>query len=218
MTPSDGDGVPQPPRFAGMIDGDLQPCWLCGKNMDRRALFCHVCGAIQPPRDLDHFTRLSLERRFDIDLERLSRQRAGLTKALDPGRFAARGVRQQAFSRQQADAIDLAFEVLREPVRRARYLLELEGTPFAVLAACGDEAGLLRADFDAAENGADLDRLGTHVAQRITECVTEMSVAFRTGRHEEAAQILTRLEALEAIAAEVRDRRADQPPPKTPSR
>ena len=113
--------------ISGAIAGDLEPCGTCGRSVAPRALFCHACGAAQPPRPLDSFTRLGLERRFDIDLEQLSKQHAGFTRAMDPERFAARGPRQQANAKAQAEALRDAYEVLRDPIRRAHALLGLIG-------------------------------------------------------------------------------------------
>lgn len=215
MTPTDGEH--RGSRIAGTIDGDMIPCWLCGKNLGRRALFCHACGAVQPPRELDHFARLGLERRYDIELEHLDRQRHGLAKALDPDRFLARGARQQEYARLQSEALDAAHAALREPLSRARYLLELEKVPLAVFAAPDDELGPLRAELAAASECAVLDRLGMDVSRRITEGVTSLSAAFRRDRFEDAARLVIRLQGLEAIATEARARRPAPPSPQPPS-
>ena len=96
--------------ISGAIAGDLEPCGTCGRSVAPRALFCHACGAAQPPRPLDPFTRLGLERRFDSDLEQLSKQHAGFTRVMDPERFAARGPRQQANAKAQVEALREAFD------------------------------------------------------------------------------------------------------------
>jgi molecular chaperone HscB len=219
MTPTDGGH--RGSGIAGTIDGDLTPCWLCGKNLGRRALFCHACGAVQPPRELDPFERLGLERRFDIEPEHLDRQRAGLSRALAPDRFLARGSRQQEYARRQVEALGAAHALLREPLRRARHLLELGGVPLAVLAAGDAGTDALRARLDAAGTGAAaLDHLGTDIARLIAEGIAALAPAFRADRLDEAAQLLRRLETLESIAVETRARRpapaAPQPPAPLP--
>ena len=52
-------------------------CWLCSQPVSQRALFCHHCGTVQPPRVLDPFTRLGLPVRFDVDSAVLERQFTG---------------------------------------------------------------------------------------------------------------------------------------------
>lgn len=212
MTPSDDEANRGgPPWVAGTIEGDLEICWACGRGMSRRALFCHVCGAVQPPRDLDHFERLGLERRFDVELDELERKYQGFSKALDPNRFAARGARSQEFARRQADALSLARDALREPVRRARYLLEVLGIPPAPQA---DEeiAEFQELSMEPLDRVA-VDRLAGAAARRVAESVAELCVAFRRDAFTEAATVLRRLEVLEGIEAEIRSRRASAPPP-----
>ncbi|MCW2236210.1 Fe-S protein assembly co-chaperone HscB [Azospirillum canadense] len=227
MTTSDSG----PPRFptgsgpmgiAGAIDGDLEPCWQCGRSVAARAFFCHSCGAVQPPRPLDHFTRLGLEARFDIDLETLARQHAGFSRSLDPDRFAARGARQQANARAQSDALTEACETLRDPVRRARYLLALTGAvPPPGLEDADDavaedeEVAALARQLDTAQDVAAVDRLATEVGQRIESCIKYLAIAFRNGQTDNAVRILARLERLEALCADARGRRAGLAP-KTP--
>lgn len=214
MTTSDS-GIPPGKRgIAGTIDGDLEPCWLCGRSVAARALFCHACGAVLPPRALDPFTRLGLERRFDLDLEVLGRQFAGFSRALDPDRFAARGARQQANARAQADALEEAFETLRDPVRRARALLALmDVDPLPPPETPDEEVADLAAQLAAAEDAVAVDRLGNAVTQRIEACIKYLAPALRNAqadpsRSEGAVRILARLEQLEALAQEARDRRA----------
>lgn len=206
MTQSDnGNG----PRIAGSIAGDMHPCWLCGGSVSARALFCHGCGAVLPPRELDHFARLNLEGRFDIDLEQLGRQHTGLTKALDPERFVTRGARQQTHARAQADAMTAAYEVLRDPVRRARYLLEMLGIERVAASPADDPDAMdLRGDLAAAPDAAAVDRVALDVVHRIEACIRDLSIAFRTGLTGNAARVLARLEDLEAIAEAARERRA----------
>ena len=207
--PSGADASPGKGRgIAGTIDGDMQPCWLCGRSVSARALFCHACGAVQAPRDLDCFTRLGMERRFDIDLEMLGRQHAGFTRALDPNRFAARGARQQAHARAQVEALAEAFDTLRDPVRRARYLLGLMGlSPLGQASEPEEEIADLRKTLLEANEVLAVDRLAHAVGQRIEACIKYLAIAFRNGQAESAALILARLEQLEALSAQARDRR-----------
>lgn len=217
--------------ISGAIAGDLEPCGACGRSVAPRALFCHACGAAQPPRPLDPFTRLGLERRFDIDLEQLSKQHAGFTRAMDPERFAARGPRQQANAKAQVDALREAYEVLRDPIRRAHALLSLlGGTPAASDGAGNgaengdEEIADLAARLTRADDALELDRIGLDLGQRIEACIKYLAPAFRKAQTasgpdsppatDGAARILARLERLEALAADVRGRRAALTPPR----
>ncbi len=213
--------------ISGAIAGDLEPCGTCGRSVAPRALFCHACGAAQPPRPLDPFTRLGLERRFDIDLDQLAKQHAGFSRAMDPERFAARGPRQQANAKAQVEALRDAYEVLRDPIRRAHALLALLGGPPASGGEDGngdEEIADLATRLSRAEDAQELDRIGLDLSQRGEACIKYLAPAFRKAQtasgpdsppaSDGAARILARLERLEALAAEVRDRRAALTPPR----
>ncbi len=214
MTTSESGPPAAPKGIAGSIDGDMEPCWLCGRSVAARALFCHSCGAVQAPRPLDHFARLGLERRFDIELEVLNRQHAGFSRALDPERFAARGARQQGNARAQLDALAEAHETLRDPVSRARYLLGLLGVPTQE-AEEDEEVAALSGQLAAAPDVAAIDRLAADLGQRIESCIKYLAIAFRNGQTDNAARLLARLERLEALCAASRARRVELAP-KTP--
>ncbi|CAO3416898.1 molecular chaperone DnaJ [Azospirillum doebereinerae] len=231
MTRSEsGPPGPRAGGSPGSIAGDLEPCWSCGAPVAPRALFCHACGAIQAPRALDPFARLGMERRFDLDPAQLARQHAGFGRALDPQRFAAKGLREQANAKAQADALQGAFETLRDPVRRAHALLalldgDLSADPAGEADPDDDVATLTDALSAAAADGAALDRLGLDIANRIEACIKYLGPAFAKAQGDPAkpdpaktgaaARILARLEGLEALAAEAAARRAILSAPRT---
>ncbi|MBP2299468.1 molecular chaperone DnaJ [Azospirillum picis] len=206
--------------ISGTIPGDLEGCGTCGRPVAPRALFCHACGAAQPPRPLDPFTRLGMERRFDIDPEQLARQHAGFTRAMDPQRFTARGPRQQANAKAQAEALNEAYEVLRDPIRRAHALLSLLGGVPAGNEE-DEEIADLQARLERAQDAGELDRIGLDLGQRVEACIKYLAPAFRKAQSDGgpdghgtdgAARILARLERLEAMAAEARTRRTGLAP------
>src|SRR5580704_3180663 len=116
-------------EFVGMANGHLH-CWLCQKPVSSRSLFCHHCGTIQPVRDIDHFARLGLERRLDLDLEHMEHQYAALARTLDPQRFMIRGVGERGHAAKQFEALTEAYDTLREPLKRGRYWLTLNEKEF----------------------------------------------------------------------------------------
>ncbi|SMH58268.1 J domain-containing protein [Azospirillum agricola] len=206
--------------ISGSLAGDLEPCALCGGPVAPRALFCHACGAVQPPRPLDPFARLGLERRFDLDPAQLARQHAGFGRALAPERFAARSPREQADAKAQLQALDAAHEALRAPVRRAHALLALLDLPAGAAATddTDEETTALVTAVAAATDPAALDRAALDVDHRIEACIKYLTPAFRKAqadpsKTDAAARILARLERLESLAAEAAARRAALSPP-----
>jgi len=192
-------------------------CWLCSQPVSQRALFCHHCGTVQPPRVLDPFTRLGLPVRFDVDAAALERQFTGFRRTLAPERFAGKGPRERSNARAHLDALQHAYDTLRDPVRRARYLLDAAQAPAAATGAPVDpelldpELAALEAEAAETSDAVVLDRLANRAARAIEQCILDLSAAFRAGELGSAAAAMARLEQLEALAAAVRERRQRLP-------
>lgn len=120
-------------------------CWSCEKNAGDGAL-CTACGAVQPPdRAADHFQVFGLPRAHDIDLPALERRYKELTKVLHPDRFARADARARRASLARTVQLNDAWRTLRDPVKRAEYLLSLSGIDV------GGEEGTSRRAADGAK-------------------------------------------------------------------
>ncbi len=213
------------------IDGDLHSCWLCQRSVTAKALRCSSCGAVQPFHDLNHFALFGLEPRFDLDLETLDRNYAAARRTLDPERLAVKTPKAGMLAHRYTEALATAYETLRNPVSRARYLLTLldaeakaggEPAPSAVEPDSGRD-GILRPDFDAlakavatATDCPTVDRLGAQAIRDMENCIHALSTAFRAGRIGEARLVLAHLDRLESLSAAARQRRLDLCPPPSP--
>ena len=102
-------------------------CWSCKGPVARVNPLCETCGAVQPPGQLNHFLRLGLAASFDIDVAALDQLYFNLQRRLHPDRFVTRSPKEKAISQLQATAINDAYETLKEPLRRADYLVHLRG-------------------------------------------------------------------------------------------
>ena len=78
----------------------------------------------------NHFALFGLPVAFEVDMARLAETYRDLQRALHPDRFANASDRERRLSVQQAAQINEAYQILRSPLRRARYLLELRGVEF----------------------------------------------------------------------------------------
>lgn len=132
-------------------------CWSCAQPLDADALFCAGCQAVQPPGQLDHFARLGLPRSFALDAAALDRAYFALQRRLHPDRFARKPPRERAISQQQAAALNEAYETLKNPVRRARYLAELDGVDLPGDGRTIDDPALLMEAMEAREALAEAD-------------------------------------------------------------
>jgi molecular chaperone HscB len=106
-------------------------CWSCEKNAGE-GVTCPSCGAVQPPdAAADHFQVLGVERGFALDREALERRYKELTRVLHPDRFARAEPRARRASLARSVQLNEAWRTLKDPVRRAEYLLSLAGVEVA---------------------------------------------------------------------------------------
>ena len=187
--------------------GDLY-CWLCQKAASARALFCHHCGTIQPVRMIDHFARLGLEPRVDVDIELLERQYTALRRTLDPARFALRGMGERGHATKQLEILDEAYETLRDPLRRGRYWLTLHGGPLDIITRTTPTVEALTGELREAAAPAECDRVAQKAGQALEEGIMGLLQALRGQNWQQAHATLAELEGLEALLGGVHARRA----------
>jgi molecular chaperone HscB len=179
------------------------------------ALFCHVCGAVQPPRDVDAFTRLGFEPRFDIDMAELDKRYLGFQRNLHPDRFARKGPRERAIAENQAMSLNEAYETLKDAVKRAQALLARAGiaSPVGESRTIEDRELLMEAmeAREALAEAADLDavkRLAEQAQREDAACIKALTAAFTERDWSEAIRHTTRLKYWRKFAEELRGKRA----------
>jgi molecular chaperone HscB len=102
-------------------------CWNCQAETHGRA-FCPACGKISPRAPgATHFDAFGLAPSFDVDVPALDKQLRELSLKLHPDRFAQADARERRLSLEQTTALNEAYKVLKDPVRRGFYLLALRG-------------------------------------------------------------------------------------------
>jgi molecular chaperone HscB len=102
-------------------------CWSC-ERATGEGVTCAKCGAIQPPDlALDFFGVLGVPRKYSLDLGAAEARFKELSRQLHPDRFAKADPRARRASLQQSVLLNEAWRTIRDPVRRAEYLLRLVG-------------------------------------------------------------------------------------------
>lgn len=194
--------------------GAIVPCWSCKGPISPRALFCSTCGAVQPPGDTDHFTRLGLRRAFVLDAAELDRQYFGFQRRLHPDRFATRSAREKALSQSQATALNEAYETLKDPLRRAVYLLRLAGRTVDIdQSATVTDPDLLMEAMEMREALADADTpdevavLAAQAEGEMEQCQADLAGAFAAADLDAAGRLTTRFKYLSKLAEEARSRK-----------
>jgi molecular chaperone HscB len=106
-------------------------CWSCEREAGAGP-FCGACQALLPPAEgADHFAVLGLPRRYGIDLSAAEGAYQKLSRRLHPDRFATADPRARRASLAHTVQLNQAWRTLKDPVRRAEYLLELAGVDVA---------------------------------------------------------------------------------------
>ena len=82
---------------------------------------------------MDHFARLGIPRLFFVDLAELERQYLARSREVHPDYHQLGSSVEQRASLESSSALNEAYVILRDPFRRAEYLLQLERRP----ASCG---------------------------------------------------------------------------------
>ncbi|MDJ0741639.1 MAG: Fe-S protein assembly co-chaperone HscB [Gammaproteobacteria bacterium] len=150
---------------------------------------------------------------FPVDNAELASRYRELQKVVHPDRFAAAGAQSQRLSLQGATMVNEAYDTLRDPLKRAQYLLALQAVdgPQRTL---DDPAFLmqqmeLREALDAVRSAADpqtsLDTLLRDVATMIRDQVAQLAVQFEDGGDEQlaaAAQTVQKMQFLNKLRAE----------------
>ena len=112
-------------------------CWSCQKAAGDGAL-CAACGAVQPPDPkADYFRVLGLARAFAFDAAGAEQRYKELTKVLHPDRYARADARARRASLERSVQLNEAWQALKDPVRRAEYLLSLHGIDVGEMSGVG---------------------------------------------------------------------------------
>jgi molecular chaperone HscB len=102
-------------------------CWNCETETSGRPL-CPACGRlVERPARATHFDIFGLPAVYDVDVSALEKQYRELSLRLHPDRFAQAEAKERRLALEQTTALNAAYKTLREPVRRAFYLLKLHG-------------------------------------------------------------------------------------------
>jgi len=193
---------------------DVLPCWSCKGPRQATDLFCPTCQAVQPPGQLDHFSRFDLAFAYDLDVDALERRYFDLQRVLHPDRFATRSAQEKSLSQQQAVSLNDAFEVLKNPLERANYLLTLKGAdginhdhtvhdPMLLMEAMETREALSLAN-DVAGVNVIVDK--TRKDQRA--CINAISAAFKQDDLAEVTKLAYRLKYLTKLLDETRQHKA----------
>ena len=87
---------------------------------DCHQLLAHVQGA-------NYFELFGLPQSYEVDIALLEERYLAISRNIHPDKFATAGEEMQAFALRASASVNSAYDVLRDPLHRAEYLLESSG-------------------------------------------------------------------------------------------
>ena len=163
----------------------------------------------------DFFELFGLPARFQVDGEQLDRAYRSLQSTVHPDRFVNAPEAERRVSMQQATQVNEAYQTLRNPVRRAAYLLAQRGidpgfeTNTAMPAEFLVEQMEWREAIEGATGSADareLDHLSSRLGGELRQMYAEIGRQIdEQGDFRGAADTVRKLMFLEKVGTEIGD-------------
>jgi len=169
--------------------------------------------------DRNHFELFSLPVSFDVDSTSLSARYQDLQRSIHPDNFTNATDREKRLSMQQASVINEAYQSLKDPLKRAQYLLSLSGIDVksdsntvmdtAFLMQQMELREALDETMDASDPLAAVESFSADVVKRINDLISQLQACFsdNTAASMEQANGLTlQLQFLYRLREEAEDR------------
>jgi molecular chaperone HscB len=162
-----------------------------------------------PELSQDYFELLGLNPAFDIDPALLHAAQQRLQASHHPDRYVGSSDQDKRLSVQIASRVNQAYETLRDPVKRSRYLLEINGANLPDDSATTADTEFLmeqielREAVDACRDGEDaLARsklIETRLEQRASDLAQVFVACFNADRFDEAIEASRKMQFVQRI-------------------
>lgn len=160
----------------------------------------------------NYFQLLGLPEGFRLDQPRLGARYRQLQKELHPDRYAGASAHEQRMAVQYSSLINQAYAVLRKPLPRALYLLELSGIGGEEVAGQPIDGGFLMMQMELREKlermaglvdpEPVLDHLITEINSDIAAQQEQFAVAHAAGDMSRAASACVKMQYLDKLLQE----------------
>ncbi|MFJ7316382.1 co-chaperone HscB [Pseudomonas sp. NPDC098747] len=160
-----------------------------------------------------HFALFELQPSFRLDLEQLATRYRELARGVHPDRFADASEREQRLALEQSAGLNEAYQVLKSPSQRARYLLKVSGHEVPMEVTVQDPEFLLqqmqwREELEDLQDSADLDGVAVF-KRRLKVAQEELNESFAAcwddaAQREQAERLMRRMQFLDKLTYEVR--------------
>jgi molecular chaperone HscB len=159
-----------------------------------------------------HFDLFDLPAQFALDAATLDHAYRTVQAQVHPDRFAAAGDAQKRVAMQWATRANEAYQTLRDPLRRARYLLLLRGIDVGVENNTAMEPAFLMQQMEwresiedaaAAKNVDALDALLTELRNEERMRFDKLGASLDSGANQAAGEAVRQLMFIERVASEI---------------
>lgn len=165
----------------------------------------------------DHFAVLGIPRGFRIDERELEERFRELSRLLHPDRHASGSATERRLALEKMVQVNDAWRTLRDPVRRAVYLLSLEGIDLSEGSTSGAgkdlppdflmevmERSEALADARAAKDEAAVQSMAQTLRSERDEALADLARCFDESRWEDAARQVGVIRTYDRFLAEIR--------------
>ena len=157
-----------------------------------------------------HFDLFGLAPAYALETEKLERSYREIQSQVHPDRFAHAGGAERRASLQWTTRVNEAYRTLKDPVQRARHILELHGVDVAFETNTAMPADFLmqqmelRESLEAAKDTAQLDALRADLRRSSGELQKAIAEAIDVNKdYAAAAELVRKLQFLDKLDAEI---------------
>ena len=158
----------------------------------------------------NHFELFGLQPAFAVDADALERSYREIQSKVHPDRFANAGDAERRASLQWTTRVNEAFQILKNPVTRARHLLELHGVDVAFETNTAMPAEFLmqqmelRESLEEAKSPAALDEMRRRLRQEKARMQNQIAEAVDSKKdYAGAAGLVRKLQFLDKLDTEI---------------
>lgn len=162
---------------------------------------------------LDYFALFNLPPVFDLDMAQLKSRYLERAREVHPDRFVQAGAREQRQALEHSANLNEAYETLKDPTQRARYLLQRMGRAVSLETTVQDPEFLLqqmgwREELEALHGHCNpelLEAFNHRLQKARQQLACEFMACWQdTTQQDLAEQLVRRMQFLDKLAQEVR--------------
>ncbi len=155
----------------------------------------------------NHFELFGLHVSYEVDQSKLAKHYRDLQCAVHPDKFANASDQERRLSVQRAAQINEAFQSLKSPIRRARYMLEMRGVEFNEQGGAAVDPVFLMEQMALHETLAEipktqdglikLNKLQDNIQNRVKQLTLELIELFKDHSDEAMAKAKANMQKLQ---------------------